>query len=328
MCVVECNMKWNERLTFVSSCEGSIYGGWTRATLKKSNLFPVKTLNPRRRRLALVSCLTEKRKSSSQSVVGEPSVFCYGGASAFGVEITRRFTEGGNGVVSVDSAQGSSECTESVCFPPGATCKAQVDIAVRTLEKSGLANHRFGLMVNASLGWTTGGIMDDNLFDSVDFMHRSNVESSLVLAKLATRFLAPGGMLVFMGSAVALTPTPDMIAYSLAKAAIHQLVMDLSQEVGRALPRDSSVIGFVPVVLDTPFHRAENNGVAGDDWTPCDVIAEKLWEWSTQVSKKRPKNGSLISVTTHTVESERGWREQRTLFRTIKTDNFVQTNLL
>lgn len=269
--------------------------------------------------------MTENRLSK---ISGEPSVFCYGGASAFGVEITRRFTEGGNGVVSVDSAQGSRECTESICFPPGATCKSQVDTAVRTLERSGLAAHRFSLMVNASLGWTTGAITDDNLFDSVDFMHRSNVETSLVLAKLATRFLAPGGLLVFMGSAVALTPTPDMIAYSLAKAAIHQLVMDLSREVGRALPSHSSVIGLVPVVLDTPFHRAENNGCAGEDWTPCDVIANKLWEWSSQLSSKRPKNGSLISVTTHTVESQNGSKEQQTLFRAIKTDNFVQTNLL
>ncbi|GJQ09546.1 hypothetical protein GpartN1_g1337.t1 [Galdieria partita] len=297
------------------------------STRNLSVLYSRKRITLNRWRINLRSSMAEKLQNTPP-VTGEPSVFCYGGASAFGVEITRRFTEGGRGVVSVDSAEGSRQCTESVCFPPGATCKAQVDIAVRTLEKHGLADHRFGLMVNASLGWTTGSITDDNLFDSVDFMHRSNVETSLVLAKLASRFLAPGGLLIFMGSAVALTPTPDMIAYSLAKAAVHQLVMDLSGEVGRALPRSSSVIGLVPVVLDTPFHRAENNGFAGEDWTPCDVIAEKLWEWSNQLPNKRPKNGSLISVTTHTMDNQRGSKEQRTLFRTIKTDNFVQTNLL
>ncbi|GJD09349.1 Dihydropteridine reductase [Galdieria sulphuraria] len=298
-----------ERLMFLSY--SSLLQRRIRPTRNRYVLFSRKQISLKHRKINLQSSLTEKVRNISTGT-GEPSVFCYGGASAFGVEITRRFTEGGNGVVSVDSAEGSRECTESVCFPPGATCKAQVDIAVRTLEKSGLADHRFGLMVNASLGWTTGAIMDDNLFDSVDFMHRSNVETSLVLAKLASRFLAPGGLLVFMGSAVALTPTPDMIAYSLAKAAIHQLVMDLSGEVGRALPRNSSVIGLVPVVLDTPFHRAENNGCAGEDWTPCDIIAEKLWEWSNQLP----------------MDNQHGSKEQRTLFRTIKTDNFVQTNLL
>eukprot|EP00871_Galdieria_phlegrea_P003037 jgi/Galph1/3734/GphlegSOOS_G2386.1 len=277
-------------------------------------------------RVALTSSLGENKKNTTMLTNTEPMVFCYGGASAFGGEITRRFSEAGNGVVSVDSAEGSRQCTESVCFPPGAPCKAQVDIATRTLENNGLANHRFSLMVNASLGWTRGSILDDDLFDSVDFMHRSNVETSLVLAKLATRFLAPGGLLVFMGSAVALVPTPDMIAYGLAKAAIHQLVMDLSAEVGRALPPECSVIGLVPVVLDTPFHRAENNGQAGEDWTPCDVIAEKLWEWSGQ--KSRPKNGSLVSVTTHLTRNENGNMERNTLFRVMKTDNFVQTSLL
>jgi dihydropteridine reductase len=61
---------------------------------------------------------------------------------------------------------------------------------------------------------------------SIDFsgsMWQANVKSAVTTAHLATRFLRPGGLVVFSGAGAAMGPTPGMAGYGIAKAATHQL---------------------------------------------------------------------------------------------------------
>jgi len=54
-------------------------------------------------------------------------------------------------------------------------------------------------------------------------MWEANVKSAVTTAHLATRFLGPGGLVVFSGAGAALGPTSGMAGYGMAKAATHQL---------------------------------------------------------------------------------------------------------
>jgi NAD(P)-dependent dehydrogenase (short-subunit alcohol dehydrogenase family) len=62
-------------------------------------------------------------------------------------------------------------------------------------------------------------------------------------------FLAhSNGLLVLTGANASLGPTPGMIGYGMAKAAVHHLVKSLSSE-GSGLPAGSVVNAILPYVL-------------------------------------------------------------------------------
>ena len=60
------------------------------------------------------------------------------------------------------------------------------------------------------------------------------------------------GLLLFTGAAAALEPTPGMIAYGLAKSAVHQL----SQSIAVANYPKFDTLTICPVTLDTVANRA------------------------------------------------------------------------
>jgi len=64
---------------------------------------------------------------------------------------------------------------------------------------------------------------------NVDKMWKFNVLSSLVASQVAAKFLKKGGLLVLTGSSAAFGGTSGMIAYGIAKAAVHQLSQSLAQ---------------------------------------------------------------------------------------------------
>ena len=54
-------------------------------------------------------------------------------------------------------------------------------------------------------------------------MWRQSVWSSAISASLASAHLNTGGFLALTGAAAAAEPTPGMIGYGVAKAAVHQV---------------------------------------------------------------------------------------------------------
>jgi hypothetical protein len=54
---------------------------------------------------------------------------------------------------------------------------------------------------------------------------------SLLGAHLATKYLEDQGLVIFTGAAAVFKePQPEMIAYSLAKTAVHSLALNLSEQ--------------------------------------------------------------------------------------------------
>ncbi|ODM89735.1 Dihydropteridine reductase [Orchesella cincta] len=206
-----------------------------------------------------------------------------GGRGALGQAIVRHFKEKNVWVASVD--HGSNEeadlslnikrnelhttLDQAQWIEQKLKESLQMDAATKTLD---------GIICVAG-GWMGGNVATDDFLKSVDMMWKQSVESSVVAAYLARRFLKEGGLLVMTGAQAAAGPTPTMIGYGMAKAAVHHLIKSLAAE-GSGLPRNCVVVGLLPRTLDTPNNRkfATGNEDYGS-WTPLSHITGLLEKW-------------------------------------------------
>eukprot|EP00668_Euglena_longa_P033107 GGOE01042624.1.p2 GENE.GGOE01042624.1~~GGOE01042624.1.p2 ORF type:complete len:151 (+),score=20.07 GGOE01042624.1:43-453(+) len=136
-------------------------------------------------------------------------------------------------------------------------------------------------------------------------MFNQSVMSSVVAAQMARKLGNPGCFLLLPGSAVAQGGTPTMLAYGMAKAAVHHLAASLSHpEAG--LPLDSRVVCLLPVTLDTPMNRSAMPDADRSTWTPLGVVAEQVLEWAS--GNNLPPNGSLVTMVTKEGKTNPSWR--------------------
>jgi len=119
-------------------------------------------------------------------------------------------------------------------------------------------------------------------------------------------------LMVVMGATAALSPTPGMMNYGLAKAATHHLVQTLGSMNGnnlehRALRKRGeaaqpphlfphiSVVGILPTTIDTPNNRLAMPNGKFEQWTKPIHIAEEIGTW-VESPVLRPHSGSLVKV--------------------------------
>uniref|UniRef100_A0A8D2MGB0 Dihydropteridine reductase n=1 Tax=Zonotrichia albicollis TaxID=44394 RepID=A0A8D2MGB0_ZONAL len=133
------------------------------------------------------------------------------------------------------------------------------------------------------------------LYKNCDLMWKQSVWTSTISSHLATKHLKEGGLLTLTGAQAALSGTPGMIAYGMAKGAVHQLCQSLAGP-NSGLPSGSAAVAILPVTLDTPANRKSMPDADFSSWTPLDFIAETFYDWIT--GKDRPSSGSLIRVIT------------------------------
>lgn len=278
---------------------------------------------------------------SKEAATAKKSILIFGGGSTLGKDVVTYFSNADWRVYTLDFYDASVECggvngcslplhshePVSLALPAAAPARVQADIASKCLTSS-CAEH-FDVVLNATLGFTAAGLNDDNLFETMDYMYRTSVESSLVTARLASKFMRDNGLLILIGSVAALPATnaPNMLGFGAAKASVHQIVHLLSASVGTDLPSESSVVAIVPEVLDTPLHRSMNDGHSAENWTPCDVVASKMLEWAQDVDR-RPPNGALISIATSGNDTDSipktSESKAKHMFRLIQDSTFVQ----
>ena len=134
-----------------------------------------------------------------------------------------------------------------------------------------------------------------------DLMIRQSVWSSLIASKLASKFLSEEGLLTLTGAKAALSGTPGMIGYGLAKAAVHHLVQSLS-EPKSGLPEGATALAILPITLDTPMNRKFMPDADFSTWTPLDFLAQTFLDWSNK--KETPKSGSLVQVITENSQTK------------------------
>nr|XP_009671728.1 PREDICTED: dihydropteridine reductase [Struthio camelus australis] len=144
-------------------------------------------------------------------------------------------------------------------------------------------------------GWAGGSAKAKSLYKNCDLMWKQSVWTSTISSHLATKHLKEGGILTLTGAQAALSGTPGMIGYGMAKGAVHQLCQSLAG-ANSGLPSGSAAVAVLPVTLDTPANRKSMPDADFSSWTSLEFIAETFYDWIT--GKNRPNSGSLIQVIT------------------------------
>lgn len=128
-----------------------------------------------------------------------------------------------------------------------------------------------------------------------------------------TLICRPIGLFVVIGAAAALSPTPGMMGYGIAKSAAHHLVHTLGAITGKAAETKKtrklglrfrqhaenldtlSVVGILPKTIDTPTNRQFNPDADYTEWTRPNEIAREIGEW-IKMPPIRPHSGALVRV--------------------------------
>jgi len=206
-----------------------------------------------------------------------PKLLIYGGSGALGRSIIREFKRGNWNVTSVDVASNQEadlNCNVDDSVDWGAATR-------KVLEK--IEQHdptgKFFTVVAVAGGWIGGTVKDGSIFENSDQMWSLNVRSAISASHVASRLLTEGGLLVLTGAAPALEGTPEMLAYGVSKAAVHHIVKTLASPAG-GLPNDSTAIGILPIVIDTPNNRKWMPKANFSSWTPPEFFAKQILKWS------------------------------------------------
>eukprot|EP01120_Amphizonella_sp_Union-15-10_P002666 TRINITY_DN12970_c0_g1_i1.p1 TRINITY_DN12970_c0_g1~~TRINITY_DN12970_c0_g1_i1.p1 ORF type:complete len:246 (+),score=60.41 TRINITY_DN12970_c0_g1_i1:55-738(+) len=215
------------------------------------------------------------------------SILIVGGAGQLGAAVVAAYKKASWKVVSADFRE-APQADLNLLFK-GDTL-SDVKAAKEKLKEN---NTKFDVVFSAAGGWEGDSIDDEKVFAAVDKMWRFNVVSAVASGHLAAHFLKEGGLLILTSSVAALEPTPGSIGYGVAKAAAQHLINSLSAP-GSNLPKGVSVVGILPVIMDTATNRAAMPDADYSTWTPLDEVSKKLLEWSN----KHPGNGESYLVKT------------------------------
>lgn len=121
-------------------------------------------------------------------------------------------------------------------------------------------------------GWAGGNAKKD-LAHNCESMMQQSVWTSTISASICANHLREGGVLTLTGADPALKATPGMIAYGMAKAAVHHLTKSLAGK-NSGLPENSLVVAVLPITLDTPMNRKWMPNADFSTWTPLEFLAE------------------------------------------------------
>ncbi|XP_017787265.1 PREDICTED: dihydropteridine reductase [Nicrophorus vespilloides] len=219
-------------------------------------------------------------------------VVIYGGRGALGSKCVQYFKAQNFWVGSIDMHE-NQEADVNIVVDKDSEFSKQESTILNNVS-SALAGSKLDAIICVAGGWA-GGNASKDLIKHSDLMWRQSVWSSLISASIASQYLKDGGLLTLTGAKAALDPTPGMIGYGMAKAAVHHLVKSLAAE-NSGLPTDTTVTAILPITLDTPMNRKWMPNSDYTTWTPLEFIAEKFLEWTK--NENRPANGSLCQLIT------------------------------
>ncbi|XP_026823069.1 dihydropteridine reductase [Rhopalosiphum maidis] len=220
-------------------------------------------------------------------------VLVYGGKGALGSTCISLLSSQKYWVGSIDLTQ-NENANANVIVERDATILEQESQILKELD-SVLGSEKLDAVICVAGGWAGGSSSSDDFVKNTDLMLKQSVWSSVLASSIASKFLKPGGILVLTGAKAALGPTPGMIGYGLAKAAIHHLTKSLADENG-GLPTGAQALSILPVTLDTPINRKWMPKADTSTWTPLEFVAELFSKWIK--NEERPPNGSLVQLNT------------------------------
>lgn len=203
-----------------------------------------------------------------------------GGAGQLGRVLVSQLVAAGIGAVSLDYAANQSADT-SIVVDSAYTLPA----ILGQLGESAMLD---GVVCVAG-GWASDTALSPTLLDGE--MWRRNVQPSLLAAAIAAHRLKSSGVIVLTAAKAALGPTPTMLTYGMAKAAVIHLTQSLA-----AGSLAGTVLALLPEVLDTPSNRQAMPSADTDNWTRLDVLAARIVDYVK--GDERPRSGSLVGVVT------------------------------
>jgi len=223
------------------------------------------------------------------------TVVVFGACGALGSSIVSKFKDAGWTTVGIDLRK-SDIVTHSISITGGTK-----DDAAHVLQQMHEFKIEADVVISVAGGFVMGTVKDPSIFATMDKMWSFNLQSAILASHIASNILKPGGLLVLTGASSALKPTPTLIAYGVSKAATHHLVASIAAP-DSGMPKDSSTVAILPIMLDTPMNRRDMPNANFDDWTPLDTVAQILLDWSA--GNGRPKNGAMLQIKTQNKQTE------------------------
>ncbi|NP_001291105.1 dihydropteridine reductase [Esox lucius] len=220
-------------------------------------------------------------------------VLVYGGKGALGAKCVQYFKSKNWWVACIDLVA-NEEASANILVKPTDSFTDQAE-QVSTDVSLLLGDQKVDAILCVAGGWAGGSAKAKGLFKNSDLMWKQSVWTSTISSHLATKHLREGGLLTLSGAHAALTGTPGMVGYGMAKAAVHQLCQSLAGS-DSGLPPQASAVALLPVTLDTPMNRKFMPDVDVSSWTPLEYIAEMFYSWCT--GENRPTSGTLLQLVT------------------------------
>lgn len=212
------------------------------------------------------------------------NILCIGGSGSLGSKVISIFSK--HKVVNVDFREHSS-AHSNILLQQGQPVEANNKLVIDSVKSLGM---KFNSILVTAGGWTGGSIKGDHYYEQVKQMNEVCLYPSLLGAHLATKYLSPGGLIVFTGAAaVYKEPQSEMIAYALAKTGVHYLGTALAE---KAKDFEGSVVTILPEMIDTEMNRKSMPDAKFDTWAKPEQIGQMLLGWVEGLNV--PANGSFV----------------------------------
>ncbi|XP_058450054.1 dihydropteridine reductase [Malaya genurostris] len=225
-------------------------------------------------------------------------VLIYGGRGALGATCVQHFKNNNWWVGCIDLTENASADLNIIVNRDDDWVSQEQSVLSKV--ESSLNGEKLDAVICVAGGWA-GGNAKNNLAKNSDLMWKQSVWSSAISATVGANHLKAGGLLALTGANPALSATPGMIGYGMAKAAVHQLTKSLAGK-DSGLPNDSLVVSILPVTLDTPMNRKWMPDADFGTWTPLEFVADLFHKWTK--GEERPSSGSLLKLITADSKTE------------------------
>ena len=222
-------------------------------------------------------------------------VLVIGSSGILGRAIVSHLRSLSHSCITVDIAPSPDSLEVPQYLLPGSSLSAQSNHLLSSLPSKG----PLGAIICAAGGWVGGKAGDKDFPSSIDTMNVF-LQPSLLAAHLACSpgTLGSDGFLILTGSAAALSPTPTMVAYGLAKSATHSLTRFLGAS-GSGMPPGAHSLALAPHVIDTPNNRKwMSSGADTSSWTPPSHIARRVGDLIGGNVPSPPSGSILECITT------------------------------
>lgn len=204
-----------------------------------------------------------------------------GGSGTLGGKVVEVFRETWE-VTSVDFRE-NSLAHNNLILPLGST-----ELHNNSCQES--LKGKYDALICVAGGWVGGSISSSDIFTQTRQMLDINLYPSLLACHLATKFLNENGLIVLTGAAAVFKDvTPGMLAYGLAKTAVHSLALNLATLEN--IPSTATVSTILPEIIDSPANRAAMPNADYSTWSNPAAIAGLLKMWAE--GNNRPQNGSF-----------------------------------